>query len=72
MGKDRPLKSQAAHDRERRSAWRASPQRSEPTGVACEKCGQELLYADDLMRLSMPPQRLVYCSGCCAPAYILA
>ena len=34
------------------------------TGIACPKCGSELMYVDQNLLLSSPPQRRVQCSKC--------
>ena len=34
------------------------------TGIACPKCGSELMYVDQNLLLSNPPQRRVQCSKC--------
>ena len=42
------------------------------TGIACPKCGSELMYVDQNLLLSNPPQRKVQCSKCNHIDYILA
>ena len=42
------------------------------TGIACPKCGSELMYVDQNLLLSSPPQRRVQCSKCNHIDYILA
>jgi len=38
---------------------------SRPNGIACEKCGKELLDTHPNMILtSLPPQKSVHCKGC--------
>lgn len=34
------------------------------TGVFCPKCFDELLYSDDMIIMTMPSQRNVYCPCC--------
>ena len=41
------------------------------TGIACPKCGSELMYVDQNLLLSSPPQRRVQCSKCNHIDYIL-
>ena len=41
------------------------------TGIACPKCGSELMYVDQNLLLSNPPQRCVQCSKCNHIDYIL-
>ena len=41
------------------------------TGIACPKCGSELMYVDQNLLLSNPPQRKVQCSKCNHIDYIL-
>ena len=41
------------------------------TGIACPKCGYELMYVDQNLLLSNPPQRRVQCSKCNHIDYIL-
>ena len=41
------------------------------TGIACPKCGSELMYVDHYLLLSNPPQRKVQCSKCNHIDYIL-
>ena len=41
------------------------------TGIACPKCGSELMYVDQNLLLSNPPQRRVQCSKCNHIDYIL-
>jgi hypothetical protein len=42
------------------------------TGIACPKCGSELMYVDQYLLLTNPPQRRVQCSKCNHIDYILA
>ena len=42
------------------------------TGIACPKCGYELMYVDQNLLLTNPPQRRVQCSKCNHIDYILA
>ena len=42
------------------------------SGLACPKCGSELMYVDQNLLLSNPPQRKVQCSKCNHIDYILA
>lgn len=42
------------------------------TGIACPKCGSELMYVDQYLLLTSPPQRRVQCSKCNHIDYILA
>ena len=42
------------------------------SGLACPKCGSELMYVDQNLLLSSPPQRRVQCSKCNHIDYILA
>lgn len=42
------------------------------TGIACPKCGSELMYVDHYLLLTNPPQRRVQCSKCNHIDYILA
>ena len=41
------------------------------TGIACPKCGSELMYVDQNLLLSNPPKRRVQCSKCNHIDYIL-
>jgi DNA repair exonuclease SbcCD ATPase subunit len=41
------------------------------TGIACPKCGYELMYVDQNLLLTNPPQRRVQCSKCNHIDYIL-
>ena len=41
------------------------------TGIACPKCGSELMYVDQYLLLTNPPQRRVQCSKCNHIDYIL-
>ena len=41
------------------------------SGLACPKCGSELMYVDQNLLLSNPPQRRVQCSKCNHIDYIL-
>ena len=41
------------------------------TGIACPKCGSELMYVDHYLLLTNPPQRCVQCSKCNHIDYIL-
>ena len=41
------------------------------TGIACPKCGSELMYVDQYLLLTSPPQRRVQCSKCNHIDYIL-
>ena len=41
------------------------------TGIACPKCGSELMYVDQNLLLTNPPQRRVQCSKCNHIDYIL-
>ena len=41
------------------------------TGIACPKCGSELMYVDQNLLLSNPPQRKVQCSKCNHIDYVL-
>lgn len=41
------------------------------TGIACPKCGSELMYVDQNLLLTSPPQRRVQCSKCNHIDYIL-
>ena len=41
------------------------------TGIACPKCGFELMYVDQFTFLTNPPQRRVQCSKCNHIDYIL-
>ena len=41
------------------------------SGLACPKCGSELMYVDQNLLLSSPPQRRVQCSKCNHIDYIL-
>ena len=41
------------------------------TGIACPKCGSELMYVDQFTFLTNPPQRRVQCSKCNHIDYIL-
>ena len=41
------------------------------TKIACPKCGSELMYVDQNLLLSSPPQRRVQCSKCNHIDYIL-
>ena len=41
------------------------------TGIACPKCGYELMYVDQNLLLSNPPKRRVQCSKCNHIDYIL-
>ena len=42
------------------------------SGLACPKCGSELMYVDQNLLLSNPPKRRVQCSKCNHIDYILA
>lgn len=39
-------------------------EREKHTGVACDECGEELLYSDNSLLMSYPPQRNVRCPKC--------
>ena len=41
------------------------------SGLACPKCGSELMYVDHYLLLTNPPQRCVQCSKCNHIDYIL-
>lgn len=41
------------------------------TGIACPKCGSELMYVDHYLLLTNPPQRRVQCSKCNHIDYVL-
>ena len=41
------------------------------SGLACPKCGSELMYVDQNLLLSNPPKRRVQCSKCNHIDYIL-
>ena len=41
------------------------------TGIACPKCGSELMYVDQNLLLTSPPQRRVQCGKCNHIDYIL-
>jgi len=41
------------------------------TGIACPKCGSELMYVDQNLLLTNPPQRRVQCSKCNHIDYVL-
>jgi len=35
-----------------------------PTGISCPVCGTELVYRNDIVYLSKPPQKDVVCGRC--------
>ena len=35
-----------------------------PNGIACPKCGEELVDVGSIHPLSNPPQKQIYCPGC--------
>lgn len=39
------------------------------TGLACDRCGTELVYPSGAQLLSYPPQKQVVCIGCGAGGY---
>ena len=41
-----------------------------PTGISCPKCGEELVYPDNLIRPSCPPCRQVQCLTCGFVGYL--
>jgi len=34
------------------------------TGLACDRCGHELLFSDDRIKMSLPAKRSVHCPKC--------
>lgn len=57
------MKTLAEHDQERRPnyEWFDKPKLN---GIACPKCGNELLDTNAAALLSNPPKRSVHCSSC--------
>lgn len=70
------MKTQSEHNRDAskayRKAYRSANTFELPTGVACDSCGTELHYTDQMLRLSDPPQRQVRCPGCLVISYVVA
>ncbi len=62
------MKTKREHNEAATEAYRQSLR----TDVACDACGAELLYTDNRLRLSDPPQREVRCSGCGIFTFIVA
>ena len=66
------MKTQTEHDRDATAIYVRATAPKPETGVACDKCGTELHYTDQLLRMSSPPKRQVWCSGCEAVSFIVA
>lgn len=63
-GPVRQLKPLEESDREIEERWR-NMGRPRPNGIACPKCGVELMDSDPgLVMTSAPPQLNVHCPGC--------
>ena len=60
------LKNLSEHNREKSLQWQwQSAVNSQPNGIACPECGQELLDTNpDQVLLTAPPQFRVHCSSC--------
>lgn len=76
MVKKPTLKSLEEFNDERRALHRVmsdnlSPAR--PNGIACPKCGKELMDSDPSITLtSCPPQKNIHCKGCGYKGYRVA
>lgn len=50
---------------------RAKSKTNNQPNVACPYCGKALVFADDLILASIPPQRKVRCVSCGVETYML-
>jgi DNA-directed RNA polymerase subunit M/transcription elongation factor TFIIS len=67
------LKSLEEYNAERRAEIeRRSDSRTKPSGVACPKCGEEMIVDMSMLYTSSPPQRMVVCMACKHQSYIVA
>ena len=66
------MKTQSQHDAERSGEYAKRFEFEPRTGIACDGCKIELLYTDEVIRMSMPPKRQVICLGCGAISFIIA
>ncbi len=58
-----PLKTLEEHNIERERLYRFIYEYPQPNGIACPKCGKELMDSDALSLTSMPPKRNIHCSS---------
>lgn len=61
------LKTLDEHERERREDFEraeAANHYPRPNGIACPKCGEELMDSDMLVLTSQPPMKNVHCPAC--------
>jgi hypothetical protein len=64
-----PLKSFHEHEMEEQTAYRQAVER---TGVACDHCGTELIFSDNIILTSFPPKRRAHCPDqACAATFML-
>lgn len=56
-----PLQSLDDHNRQRQIEM---PKYPRPNGIACPKCGNELLDRDGNILTSNPPKKAVFCLEC--------
>lgn len=50
---------------------RESSREDQPTGIACDGCGEELICPDPRLVVGRPPKVWVQCSGCNFDGYLL-
>ena len=59
------LKSLQDHNREKTAAYGSvMPIYPRPNGIACPKCGKEMVDTDGMIRTSIPPKTQVACVPC--------
>lgn len=57
------MKTLNEYNKDRRAEIKTAEQIPQKAGVLCE-CGAELVYSDNCVLTSMPPQRNVHCPSC--------
>lgn len=60
-----PLKPLAEFNADKMQEYSQAQQpRAYPNGIACPKCGSELLDSNERMLLSYPAKREIHCADC--------
>jgi len=58
------LKSLEEHNEEMRKRYKDWFNYPKPNGLACPKCGEELIDSDAVTLSSYPPRKNIHCSIC--------
>lgn len=58
------LKSLEEYNEIMRRAYKETMEYPRPNGIACPKCGKELMDSDLMILISMPPQKNTHCPEC--------